>query len=86
MPKGEKLIDQSKRTAPPPYFENFLIFQNGNIAFAKTLLKAKRRKTIYIKRENLFSGIFYLAKGKTFEKEGESFKLREAFENSILTR
>jgi hypothetical protein len=54
MPKGEKLIDQSKRTAPPPYFENFLIFQNGNIAFAKTLLKAKRRKTIYIKRENLF--------------------------------
>jgi hypothetical protein len=30
-------------------------------------------------------GSFYLAKGKTLEKGGESFKLRNAFKNSILT-
>jgi hypothetical protein len=37
-------------------------------AFAKTLLTAKRRKTIYAKGENLFRGSFYLAKRKAFKK------------------
>jgi hypothetical protein len=42
MPKGEELIGQSKRTAPPPYFlKNF--FQIGTIAFAKTILTTKGR-------------------------------------------
>jgi hypothetical protein len=37
------------------------------------------------KREILFRGIFYLAKGKAFEIGEESFKLRNAFETSTLT-
>jgi hypothetical protein len=40
MPKGETLISQSKRTAPPPYFlKTFSKLES----FAKTLLTAKRR-------------------------------------------
>jgi hypothetical protein len=45
MPKGEKLIGQSKRTedrSTTLFSENFL-FQIGTIAFAKTLLIAKGR-------------------------------------------
>jgi hypothetical protein len=38
MPKGEKLIGQSKRTSPPPYFLKLSVFQIGTIAFAKTIL------------------------------------------------
>jgi hypothetical protein len=48
-------------------------------------LTAKRRKTIYAKGGNSFKGSFYLTKGKAFEKGGESFKLRNVFENYILT-
>jgi hypothetical protein len=38
MPKGEKLIGQSKRTSPPPCFLKLFVFQIGTIAFAKTIL------------------------------------------------
>jgi hypothetical protein len=72
MPKGEKLIGQRIRTTPPPFFEIFLIFQIGSIAFAKTLLKAKRRKLV-MSNGRTYSGA---AKGKTFEKGGESFELK----------
>jgi hypothetical protein len=53
IPKGEKLIGQIKRIAPPRCFENLFIFQIGAIAFAKTLLIAKRIITIYAKRGEL---------------------------------
>jgi hypothetical protein len=76
MLKGEKLLGQSKRTSPPPCF----IFQIGTIVFAKTLLRAKSRKTIYAIGENFFRGNFYLTKGKAFEKGGEYFKLENAFQ------
>jgi hypothetical protein len=39
----------------------------------------------YQKGENLFRGSFYLAKGKAFEKGGESFKLKMSLETSICT-
>jgi hypothetical protein len=40
MPKGEKLIGQSKRTAPPPYFlKTFSKLES----FAKTILTTKGR-------------------------------------------
>jgi hypothetical protein len=52
MPKGEKLIGQSKRTAPPPCFlKPFSKLES----FAKTFLTAKGE---------LFQGVFYLVKGK----------------------
>jgi hypothetical protein len=79
VPKVEKLIDKSKRTTPQPCFGNFLIFQISIIAFVKTLLTAKRRKTIYVKGENLFRVGFYLAKRKAFEKGGESLNLGKYF-------
>jgi hypothetical protein len=43
MPKGEKLIGQSKRTAPPPYFLKTFPFQIGTIALSKALLTTKGR-------------------------------------------
>jgi hypothetical protein len=51
----------------------------------KTLLAAKRRKTIYAKGEKLFRGSFYVAKGKAFENGGSLSNLKMLFENSILT-
>jgi hypothetical protein len=63
MPKGEKLIGQSKRTAQSPYFLK-TFFKIRTIKFSKTLLTKGRT----------FSGSFYLAKGKAFQKGGESFK------------
>jgi hypothetical protein len=53
MPKGERILAQSKMTAPPPNFQNFLkssIFQIGifkgrfsKLVSTKTLLITKRR-------------------------------------------
>jgi hypothetical protein len=46
MPKGEKVLAQSKRTAPPP-IQNFKrkVFQNDDFSnwYLKTLLNTKRR-------------------------------------------
>jgi hypothetical protein len=70
MPKWEKLIGQSKRTAPPLCFLKTYL-PNWNYCISKTLLTSMGRT---------FSGGFYLAKGKAFENEGESFKLENAIE------
>jgi hypothetical protein len=47
MPKGEKVLAQSKRTAPPPIFKNLneKVFQNDDFSnwYLKTLLNTKRR-------------------------------------------
>jgi hypothetical protein len=81
MPMEEKVLGQSKRTAPPPCSLKKIIFQIGTIAFAKTLLIAKRRKLFYTNGENFFRGSFLkMANGKAFEKGGESYNLK----NSIL--
>ena len=91
MSKGEKLIGQSKnkRTVPPPYFENLLIFQFGisASAFAKTLLTAKRRIPIYAKKGRTYSGgAFIWLKEKHLKRSGANLlNLENAFENSILT-
>jgi hypothetical protein len=82
--KGGEITRSMQKDHTTTLFSNFLIFQIGTIAFEKTLLTANMRKTIYAKREYLLRRIFYLIKGKSFEKWGESFKLRSAFENSIL--
>jgi hypothetical protein len=62
--KGEKLIGKSRRTAPLLFF----VFQIGVVAFAKTLLIAKMRKTTYAKGENVFKGAFIWPKEKHFKK------------------
>ena len=80
MPKGERVLAQSKRTAPPPIFKILSgIFQNWNNDFqlvvegrfsklvsTKTLLMTKRRIS--------FRGSFVVVKGKAFETGGENFK------------
>jgi hypothetical protein len=68
-----------------PIFQNFLIFQIGISAFAKTLLTIKRRKKTNNTGGNLTWGNFYLAKEKAFEKGENLSKLRNSYENSILT-
>jgi hypothetical protein len=79
MPKGERVLAQSKRTAPPP--PNFKTYdfqidislcskggENSNFKnwYLKTLLNTKRRI--------LLKGEFCLVKGKAFETGGENFK------------
>jgi hypothetical protein len=75
MPKGEKILAQSKRTAPPSNFKNevfklvsYCVFKRGRISskICKTLLNTKRRISL--------RGSFVLVKGKAFETGGENFK------------
>jgi hypothetical protein len=77
MLKGEKLIGQSKRTAPPPFF-----LKNSLSSKLKPL---HLQKPSWQPRGELFQGTFYLAKGKAFEKGGEFFKLENAFRNQSYT-
>jgi hypothetical protein len=89
MPKGEKILAQSKRTAPPPKFKKknsidkfqigiLLCSKGGKIVFQnwyiKTLLNTKRRIS--------FRGSFCLVKGKAFETGGENFKSWKCFAKS----
>jgi hypothetical protein len=83
MPKGERVLAQSKRTAPPP-FEFFLIgiFQIGMLIFNRyfktitsILFQLVSIKTLLkTKRRILFRGSFGLVKGKAFET-GEKFQI-----------
>jgi hypothetical protein len=78
MPKGEKVLAQSKRTAPPPYFQkeffklvSYYIQKGGESStfknrYLKNLLNTKRR--------NLLRGNFVKSKEKAFETGGENFK------------
>jgi hypothetical protein len=85
MPKGEKSIGQSKRTTPPPCLSKKIkLFQIG-ISMRKPSLQLREAKIFSYQKEITYSGGLYLAKGKAFEKGGESFKLRNAFRNPILT-
>jgi hypothetical protein len=52
--------------------------------FAKTHLKAKRRK-LFIPKGRTYSGDLLTGQRKAFEKGEGSLKLRNAFENSILS-
>jgi hypothetical protein len=85
MPKGEKLIGQSKRTVLPPCFLKTFYLSNWYYCICKNPLDSQEEKTYLCQWENLFRGSFYLAKGKALEKGGESFKIRNAFENFIPT-
>jgi hypothetical protein len=72
MPKGEKVLAQSKRTAPHLDFQiDILLCSKGGeitsiLKVFKTLLNTKRRITL--------RGSFVLVKGKAFETGGENFK------------
>jgi hypothetical protein len=72
MPKGEKVLAQSKRTAPPPILKflkevfNWLVKIFTLLSIGKTLLNTKRRIS--------FRGSFVLVKGKAFEIGGENFE------------
>jgi hypothetical protein len=74
MPKGEKVLAQSKRTAPPP---NFKIndFQIGILLCSKggesSIFKIDILKPSWTLRGDFIEGEFCLVKGKTFETGGE---------------
>jgi hypothetical protein len=69
MPKGEKVLAQSKRTAPPPNFKikifkliSYCVQKGEKVVSSKkckTLLNTKRRISLW--------GSFVLVKGKAFE-------------------
>jgi hypothetical protein len=80
MPKGEKVLAQSKRIAPPPNFKmkfsNWYlnVFSKGekvSSKICKTLLNTKRRISL--------RGSFVQVKGKAFETGGENFKFWKYF-------
>jgi hypothetical protein len=77
MPKGEKVLAQSKRTAPPPNFK-IKIFKLISYCVQKgekVLVSSKKFKTLLnTKRRISLRGSFVLVKGKAFETGGENFK------------
>jgi hypothetical protein len=84
MPKGEKVLAQSKRTAPPPNFKMkfsnwyLFVFSKGekvSSKICKTLLNTKRRISL--------RGSFVQVKGKAFNTGGENFKILNASCNLI---
>jgi hypothetical protein len=77
MPKGEKVLAQSKRTAPPPLFKKsfsnwyLIVFKKGEkVAPSKIGIS----KPSLILRGEFIEGEFCLVKGKAFETGGENFK------------
>ena len=94
MPKGEKILAQSKRTAPPPNFKKSFFFSigmtfnlvspcvqkgGGNSIFKLNILKPSGTlRGEFIERE------FYLVKGKAFETGGENFKSYKCFSRILF--
>jgi hypothetical protein len=72
MPKGEKVLAQSKRTAPPPNFTKNDVQKGEKVApskigILKTLLNTKRR--------NLLRGSFCLSQRKSIWNGGRKFQI-----------
>jgi hypothetical protein len=86
MPKGEKVLAQSKRTATPPIFKKIITFQidillcskggeSSIFKIRKTLLNTKRRISL--------RGSFVLVKGKAFKAGEKISNLENASFNLI---
>jgi hypothetical protein len=91
MPKGEKVLAQSKRTAPPP-ISKFVVFSIYikevfqlvsyfwyNLKLVWPLSKLISKTLLNTKRRISLRGEFCLVKGKTFETGGENFKCWKCF-------
>jgi hypothetical protein len=73
MPKGEKVLAQSKRTAPPPYFQiGILLCSKGG---ESSIFKIDISKPSWTLRGEFIEGEFCLVKGKAFETGGEKFQI-----------
>jgi hypothetical protein len=87
--KGEKVLAQSKRTAPPPNFKikifklmSYYVQKGEKVLISyyvqkceKVLVSSKKIKTLLnTKRRISLRGSFILVKGKAFETGGENFK------------
>jgi hypothetical protein len=95
MPKGERVLAQSKRTAPPPFEKKLVdIFQIGMMIFNWYIFKITI--SIYFqlisinivlktKRRISFQGEFCLVKGQAFETGGEISNLENTSRNHIHT-
>jgi hypothetical protein len=85
MPKGEKVLAQSKRTAPPPNFKTNE-FQIGILLCSKGgesgIFKIDILKSSWTLRGEFIEGEFCLVKGKAFETGGENFKSWKCFSKS----
>jgi hypothetical protein len=79
MSKGEKLIGQSKRTAPPPWFENLLIFKIGTIAFAKKPSWQLRGEKLFMPKGGTHSREAFIWPKEKHLKKGENPSNLEMF-------
>jgi hypothetical protein len=79
MPKGEKVLAQSKRTAPPPNFQKKLCFQISILLCSKggenSIFKIDILKPSWTLRGEFYTGGFCLVKGKAFENRGRKFQI-----------
>ena len=87
MPKGEKVLAQSKRTAPPPNFQTNE-FEIGILLCSKggesSIFKIDISKPSWILRGEFIEGEFCLVKGKAFEIGGENFKSWKCFSKILF--
>jgi hypothetical protein len=92
MPKGEKVLAQSKRTAPPPLILKLMIFnwqfQIGILLCSKgeevSIFKSDILKPSWTLRGEFIEGEFCLVKGKVFETGGENFKSWKCFSKLLF--
>jgi hypothetical protein len=79
MPKGEKVLAQSKRTAPPTNFKNEVFKISILMCFQKrekVLVSSKICKTLLnTKRRISKRGSFVLSQRKAFETGGEILQI-----------
>jgi hypothetical protein len=87
MPKGEKVLAQSKRTAPPPNFKTH-DFQIGISLCSKggesSTFKIGILKPSWTLRGEFIEGEFCLVKGKAIETGGENFKSWKCFSKFLF--
>jgi tRNA U34 2-thiouridine synthase MnmA/TrmU len=75
MPKGENLLAQSKRTAPPLFkFSKTISQKREIISTGICFTKGKKLSQILDSKGRTSQGNFYLAKEKAFETGGEFSK------------
>jgi hypothetical protein len=86
MPKGEKVLAQSKRTAPPPYFKT-IDFQIGILLCSKggdSIFKIDILKPSWTLRGGFHWGGVLFSQRKSILKQGEKISNRENASQNLI--
>jgi hypothetical protein len=84
IPKGEKLIDQSKGTTPPLFFENFLSSKLVLLHLQKPSWQLRGEKVFMPKGRTASGGAFIWPRDKHLKKRENLSNLKMLLKNSIL--